>query len=143
MRLKQENAVQYMLAGYATVTFLNTQTGNQFTFVIKRKRIGSQYQNFWYVNTGWKVWAGSIDNHKRFHGNVEIAHNQEVKTFDWMWRHIQNLTVPDHVHILHDGNCSACRRKLTDAISIYLGLGPTCCKRLGIPFKIPENVQNS
>lgn len=51
-----------------------------------------------------------------------------VNAFFWVLKRADKL--PPKVHILHDGKCSMCRRKLTDAKSLMCGIGPSCRKKL-------------
>ena len=53
-----------------------------------------------------------------------------VDALFWVLRHADNM--PKRVHVLHNGRCSVCGRKLTDAESLMSGVGPTCRKRIGI-----------
>ena len=55
---------------------------------------------------------------------------QAVNALLWVLRYSENI--PPVVHIYHHGKCSVCGRKLTDAMSLRCGIGPTCRKRVGV-----------
>jgi Family of unknown function (DUF6011) len=38
--------------------------------------------------------------------------------------------LPDTTVVYHHGKCGACGRDLTDPLSMYIGIGPTCRKRM-------------
>lgn len=55
---------------------------------------------------------------------------QAVNALLWVLKYSENI--PPVVHIYHHGKCSVCGRKLTDAMSLRCGIGPTCRKRVGV-----------
>lgn len=59
---------------------------------------------------------------------VSDYNEKSINALLWVLRHASNL--PPNVHIYHHGKCSVCGRKLTDAMSLRCGIGPTCLKRL-------------
>ena len=64
---------------------------------------------------------------------VPSTRDKAVIVFKWCWGNILKQTIPDTLHILYDGICGKCHRRLTDAISLEIGIGPECRKVLGIP----------
>ena len=59
----------------------------------------------------------------------DIATNEHaIKGLLYVLSHENSLS--NKVHIFHHGRCSVCGRKLTDAISLQCGIGPTCRKRV-------------
>jgi len=133
-RITQDKAYNYLLSGKATVTFHNTLTDGQFTFTINQKTVGTPKVTLgiWYVYHA-NVYIGFI------RGDVFILHNvipsnkqEAVKAIKWCWGNIIKQTIPDTLHILHDGTCGKCHRRLTDAESIEYGLGKVCREALGI-----------
>ncbi len=128
-RIEQQHAVRYILGGRAEVVFKNVDTGNQFRYHIKEAR-----DNFWFVNldVGNKTapaYIGYITNFY-FKMNMNCEFEQGMKTFGYVWRQLNTLTLPDNIHIYHTGVCSVCHRKLTDADSIIIGMGPICACKL-------------
>lgn len=125
MRIEQQYAKRYLLSGKAHATFHNTRSGNQLHFLV-RNRLKDGHAVF-YKGTDY---IGVIHDDKfypvrNYHGGI-----QPIKVFDYIWRHILTQSIPDYVHILHDGRCGKCGRRLTDAESIQLGIGPECRKKL-------------
>lgn len=132
--IPQDKVVQFILAGKATVIFHNTKTGNVFKFRINKH----QHHSLWYVNSADKIinkTIGVLYSNLTFKVNdrEELADfQQHIKVWEWMWKHIMNKTVPSYIEILHTGACAACNKPLTDPLSISVGFGPECRKRLGI-----------
>lgn len=50
-----------------------------------------------------------------------------IKALGWLLNHHNCL--PNVVHVVHNGRCSRCGRKLTDPESLRTGIGPTCRKK--------------
>lgn len=46
-------------------------------------------------------------------------------------------SLPRSVQVWHQGYCARCGEPLTDPVSIHVGYGPTCSKRLGIARDLP------
>jgi len=133
-KITQDRAYNYLLSGKATVTFHNTLTDGQFTFTIKQKMVGipKTPTGIWYVYN-CSDYIGYI------RGDLFIVDTKAPSTrdkaiivFRWCWGNIIKQTIPDTLHILHDGTCGKCHRRLTDSLSLNLGIGPECRKALGI-----------
>ena len=60
---------------------------------------------------------------------IEDYNQKAINGLIWVLTHADKL--PSAVHIYHHGRCSVCGRKLTDAMSLKSGLGPTSRKRVG------------
>lgn len=134
MRIDQQRAKDFILAGKCLITFNNTDTKGQFTFVIRRgwDKLNSKPKDIWWVSINHDL-IGRIVN-ENFIGKGDVAKDrvQAREVFAWMWHRIVNLQVPNYIEMLHPGICGACGRTLTDAISIHFGIGPECRKKLGI-----------
>lgn len=59
-----------------------------------------------------------------------LFNERAIKALFWVLYHANNM--PKKVHVLHNGRCSVCGRKLTDADSLMCGVGPTCRKKVGL-----------
>lgn len=141
----KENILAFLLGGNSYFTVLNNQTGNRFTYKI-RKRKGDNPESppaYYWVS----VLVGTCNvNDYSFLGVIcytslkEISYRHSFKSqicFDapstkviaWLINAIQNKKVPDFVDILHEGRCCCCGRVLTVPESIRSGIGPECAKR--------------
>jgi hypothetical protein len=50
-----------------------------------------------------------------------------VRAFSWALRQVKNgNALPDGYNIQHEGKCCRCGRRLTDPVSIEMGIGPKC-----------------
>lgn len=142
-QLTTKDAHNYILSGRAIVTFQSLQpiktTEAQFTYRIRRKKIGSSKAPVWYVynNTDY---IGYISNDMYYapgpYLKASLVRAHAIRVFDWMWRHIIEDSVPTIYHILHHGLCGRCGRQLTDADSIRTGIGPECRKKIGLQLKL-------
>jgi len=139
-KLDSSEARAYILSGNATLTFVNADTGNRFTYKIT-KPVGAEDNCPHFV----KVLSGS-DNETAYaylgciyasgnymHGKKSsVAENaQSARTFAWIWKNVDGL--PENIEVWHEGKCLRCGRKLTVPESIESGYGPECIKR--IPYK--------
>lgn len=129
-----QNAKSFMLAGNATVTFQNTETGNRFTFKIRKPNKNTPH--FVKVLTGSNneedyTFLGTIFESENYrHGRRSRINKeaQSAKVFNWVWSHLDNL--PQQIEIHHEGRCGRCGRKLTVPESIESGFGPECINKI-------------
>jgi len=151
--ISHDKALQLMLAGKATFTIKNSDTGNRFTYKIERKRTKSIADQSNPLNAlrFIKVLTGSnnetdytyfafirILNAIDFDGNqgfeykfASKQHNinqaaQSVRAFEWTVKCLRANVLPSFIEIWHEGKCMKCGRKLTDPASIEAGVGPEC-----------------
>lgn len=138
-QLKKENLLKFILAGNATFTILNTETGGRFTYRIKQKENedGNKTPHFVSLLSGPDnesafTYFGFIRENATFiYGGRKSRISREapsVKAFEWFWRNLKNLRT---VEVWHEGRCGACGRKLTVPESIESGLGPICAGKEG------------
>lgn len=127
--LSHTKSLEFILGGNSTFTFLNTITGNRFTFRVKRKK-----DNLFYVKalTGSSEYSyiGSILNNNFRHSiksRISVD-SQSVKVFHYVFHKLINSKLDDCVQIWHDGKCGRCNRQLTVPESIESGFGPECVK---------------
>lgn len=130
-RIPQQYAEKYLLGGKARVVFFNTITNEQRRFaIIQWKGDHNKYQV--YASDFDLKSLGTITRYDTLGGvfmpskTPTEQENVLILNFNWVWKHIKTLTVPDTLHILHLGRCSVCGRRLTDAVSIERGIGPYC-----------------
>lgn len=143
-RTLKENILAFLLGGNSYFTVLNNQTGNRFTYKI-RKRKGDNPESpptyYWVSvlrgisNISDYSFLGSICyTHERIYYTHSYKSQMSsdapsVKVITWLINAIQNKKVPDFVDILHEGRCCCCGRVLTVPESIRSGIGPECAKR--------------
>ena len=130
-KLNHTDAITFITAGNATFTFLNTESGNRFTFNLKKSKDGSI--SFLKVLTGsdW-TYVGFITNNKYVHSKKSKISDsdQSVKVFKYVFNKLISGTLQDFIEIWHEGKCGKCNRKLTVPSSIVSGIGPECVKKL-------------
>jgi hypothetical protein len=134
-QIPNTQARQSVVAGNATLTFRNSETGNRFTFkVVKPDRKDPNCPHFVKVLTGSDnendfTFLGTIftDGNYRHGRKSRITRDaQSAKVFEWIWRNIDDL--PEILEVWHEGRCLRCGRKLTVPESIESGYGPECIK---------------
>lgn len=127
-KLKHTDALSYILGGKSTFTFLNTKTENRFTFKVKKHKSDDIY--FISVLTGPDAYTfiGTISDSKYRHSRKSKISNdaQSVRVFAYVFNKLLSSNLPDFIEIWHSGACGRCGKKLTDPISIEIGLGPFC-----------------
>jgi len=131
-KLKNTDALKFIFAGKSIVTFLNTKTGNRFTFKTKAAKDSNMF--FVSVLNGPENWAyiGTCIEGKFRHGrksNISVD-AQSVKVFDFVLAKLVLGTLPEFVEVWHEGHCGKCGKRLTVTSSIENGLGPECIKTL-------------
>ena len=142
------DALRYMQAGKATVTFKSCKTGTRFTYRISAPRDDegkidvssdmrfvallngsdneSSYQYFGFLRRG--VFFFGKREKVRVSANAPSA-----RAFKWVWKQLQSGRNPGSVmEIWHEGHCGKCGRKLTVPESIRSGIGPECAARMGL-----------
>lgn len=130
--LQNGSALNFILAGNATVTFLNTQTQNRFTFKVSKSKDNDIH--FISVLTGPDTYTflGSI-----FNGNFKSSKkstisesSQSFQVFNFVFNRLKTKNLPDVIEIYHEGKCGRCGRALTVPESIVSGFGPECVKKI-------------
>ena len=131
-KLKNSDALKFIFAGKSIVTFLNTKTGNRFTFKTKAAKDSNMF--FVSVLNGPENWTyiGTCIEGKFRHGRKSSisADVQSVKVFDFVLAKLVAGTLPEFVEVWHEGHCGKCGKRLTVPSSIENGLGPECIKTL-------------
>lgn len=133
-KLNIDSAMDFIFAGKAFVTFNNTQSGNRFTFKIKKDK---KNDSLFYVsvlngpnNVKDYLYIGAI-----FNGTFKITPNSRVKAdapsfkvFQYVLNCLKNKNLQEFIHVYHNGRCGRCGDMLTVPESIIRGLGPVCAK---------------
>lgn len=132
-----KEALKFMFAGKSVVTFLNSQTGNRFTFKIK----ACKNSNIFFVSvlTGPDTYSyiGTCIEGIYKHGKKSNISTdaQSVKVFEYMLNRLKIGNLQSFLEVWHEGHCGKCGRRLTVPSSILNGLGPECIKRLTLSDK--------
>lgn len=132
------NPLAFIKAGKAIFTVKNEETGNRFTFCVRKL----DDKPFWFVSvlsgtdneTSYSYMGSMKDNMKLFptKRSAVTPDAKAWKTFSWRMAHISNL--PSNVHIYHEGKCGRCGRTLTVPESIESGFGKECLSKINFPL---------
>jgi hypothetical protein len=128
---KIDNPIEFIKAGKAIFTVRNEDTGNRFTYKVKKlddKKIwfvsvlngSDNYTNYRYIGTIFG------DNFRHTKNSKVSKDAVSFLAFDWVINRLQKNTLPDNVTIHHEGRCGRCGRRLTVPESIESGYGPEC-----------------
>jgi len=135
-QLPAKKALDFILAGKATVTLVSKATGTRFTYRVNRPNDTSPH--FVRLLTGadnrnsYSYMGRIADGTRYIHdkrnqaGNVASA---SAKGFKWVLYKLiarEFDFVDDKVEIWHSGKCGRCGRTLTVPESIESGIGPVC-----------------
>ena len=130
--LKNDTALDFILAGNATVTFLNTQSKNRFTFKVSKPKDSDIH--FVSVLTGPDTYTflGSIFNNNLKHSKKSSISEsaQSFQVFKFVFERLKTKNLPEVIEIYHEGKCGRCGRQLTVPDSIVSGFGPECVKKI-------------
>ena len=136
------DALRYMLAGNATVTFKSQKTGDRRTFKIRKNKPSERFPNpeGFFVsflngpdNESDYLYLGMISGTLEFRlTNASRAGADSVvyKAFKYVWDKLQCTEDVPGVEIWHSGKCGRCGRTLTVPESIESGIGPECASKL-------------
>ena len=127
----------FVLAGDALFTLENVDTGNHYTYrVRKSERTRSEYRfvsvlhrpenadakDYSYI--GMIAGASHLTRTKAVHISPDA---QSVKAFNWFWELVRaGKPLPQQVQFWHAGRCARCGRVLSVPSSIASGVGPEC-----------------
>jgi Family of unknown function (DUF6011) len=145
-----KEAVDFILAGNATFTIRSKESGERFTFRVKKpkKKVDSPYgagdqpsnPTIYFIEllTGSSNetdygYLGFIRNGQYIHGGIKARITVRAKShlaFVWVWDRLANDRIPSNIEIWHEGRCGRCGRKLTVPSSIASGLGPECAGKM-------------
>lgn len=139
---ERKRQLEFLLAGKAVFTIENTETGNRFTYKVKKKDNVDHWENLYFVsvltgpdNSSDYTYIGTIFGGKEFRETKKSAASASApsfKVFKWLWSVLGNGGggLPEKVKFWHEGRCCRCGRTLTVPESIERGVGPECASRL-------------
>jgi hypothetical protein len=137
--LSNEDAKSFLLAGKCIATFLNSESGNRYTYKISKKKNSERDIYFVKVLTGGDnnsdyTFFGSIYNNQfKWSQKSSIKEDaNSVKVFNYVFSKLFQNKLDNRIQIWHEGLCGRCGRKLTVPESILNGIGPECAKKLKI-----------
>jgi hypothetical protein len=131
-------ALQYMLAGKATVSLKSAKSGDHLTYRVTKPKPSLSKPNgpshFVKVRTGNDfAYLGFIGKDGAFvHGKKADlpADSLQAKAFRWAVDQLRAKQLPDKLEVWHEGRCGRCNRPLTDPASIASGIGPDCASKM-------------
>lgn len=135
-----ERVKDFLFGGNACFTLLQEGTGCKKSVSVRYRIVQSKdNKNMYFVYTnpiGEKelkyhgyIFKGSFKKAKNLKFNPASYNEKAIIALQWLLVKGDNL--PRIVHVLHDGKCSRCGRKLKDVESLRCGLGPECRKKVG------------
>lgn len=127
------HALEFTLAGRATLTLVSVKTGVRYTFRI-RKGDDDSSPHFVGVltgpdNTSSFRYLGVIFDSSKFVVTRKSTFSRTsppATAFAYFLRNVLTGVIPAQLEVWHEGRCGRCNRKLTVPASIARGLGPTC-----------------
>lgn len=131
-KLNNTEALKFIFSGKSTVTFLNTDTGNRFTFKVKQAKDSNLF--FASVLNGPENYAyiGTVIEGNYRHGKKALISKdaQSVRVFEYVINKLKSNNLTELIEVWHEGTCGKCGRPLTVPSSILTGIGPSCAKKL-------------
>jgi|LakMenEpi03Aug12_release.lakeMendotaPanAssembly.Ray.scaffolds.fasta_scaffold344257_2 hypothetical protein len=148
--LKHHLALDFIFAGKAFVTFLNTRTENRFTYKVSKHKT----KNLFYINvlTSPDVYTYvgfvGIDGKFRISPKSRISGDaQSIRVFDYVVTNLRRIVssesclpdgtvipavtnLPNFVEVYHSGRCGKCGKRLTVPESVLTGFGPDCFRSI-------------
>lgn len=152
------SALDYMLAGNATVTLVSKKTGARFTYKIskpteetenggKRRSHDAQIAFVSLLNgpdnTSDYMYLGLINlERNEFFLTKKSSAGPDapsVRGFQYAFGNLARKSrLPEDVEIWHEGYCGRCGRELTVPSSIAAGIGPECAKHFGLHMDVED-----
>jgi hypothetical protein len=127
-KLNNSEALNFILAGNSTSTFLNRETDNRFTYKVKKSKDSDLFFVSVLTSPDVYTYVGYITNDFKLGKKSKISKDaQSVKVFNYIFRKLKSGNLPEQIEIWHNGKCA---RKLTVPSSIDTGIGPECFKNL-------------
>jgi hypothetical protein len=128
-----KTALDYLLAGRATVTLRSAKTGIHYTFNVDR---APRSETRWFVSVlvspEHYEYLGTIDALPqpsfRLTKKSPSVEYTPAKAFSFAFAWLLNGRIPEGLEIRHEGSCGRCGRQLTHPESIDRGFGPECVK---------------
>lgn len=135
-QLSSDTFANYMYAGNATFTVLNTRTGARMTFKVRQSKRNKSafyvYANLLGDGDKGYVQLGSIYHKHKFYISKECPETMDsvaVRAVLFLIKNAAQISNFPHVEVYHENHCGRCGRKLTTPASIISGMGPECARR--------------
>lgn len=129
-KLNNKDAMNFILAGNSIVTFLNPESGNRFTYKIKKAKDNDLFFVSVLTSPDVHTYIGYILKDFRLGKKSKVSKSaQSVKVFNYVFKKLKSNNL-DKVEVWHNGKCGKCARRLTVPSSIETGIGPECFKKL-------------
>ena len=125
--LRGQQLRDFVFAGNALFTILNTTSGNYVTFKVKKHK----KDDVWFVTTlgqyGSYTFIGTCFSDKKFVYSKDSETDQSAVVLKWfLTNFFNNQNNYEEVKVYHHGRCGACAKVLTTPTSIREGIGPVC-----------------
>lgn len=127
-----KQALKFMFAGKSVFTFINTKTGNRFTYKIKSAKNSNIFFVSVLTNPDVYSYIGICVEGNYNHGKKSNISKdaQSVKVFEYILNKLKSDNLPEFLEVWHEGFCGKCGKRLTVPSSILTGIGPDCIKKL-------------
>lgn len=127
-----KQALKFMFAGKSVFTFINTKTGNRFTYKIKNAKNSNIFFVSVLTNPDVYSYIGICVEGNYNHGKKSNISKdaQSVKVFEYILNKLKSDNLPEFLEVWHEGFCGKCGKRLTVPSSILTGIGPDCIKKL-------------
>jgi hypothetical protein len=133
-----KSVLSFILAGNSTTTFRSAKTGTHYTYRVRlgEKRNPTDPDTFFVKlltgpdNESAYTYIGMIRNgvFTTTRATKLPKDSVPIKTFTWVFAHLQKNVIPVALEVWHEGRCGRCGRKLTVPESIASGFGPECAQ---------------
>lgn len=137
-------ALTFLTAGKATMTVQSQKTGKHLTYRVNQMK--NSYNGKPIVDKFFVSILNGADNEHSY-AYLGILNGSEglkltakskagedavsVKGFRYVYANLMQGKLPQDAHLMHDGKCGRCGRKLTVPESLHNGIGPECIKKVG------------
>lgn len=131
--IQHNEGLTFIFAGKSYVTFLNTESGNRFTYKIEKSKSDDIYFASVLTNPGKYTFIGTFFTSKNLIHSPKSKINssaQSVKVLDYVISQLKKEKLPPIIEIYHEGRCGKCGDRLTVPLSIERGYGPSCYKMI-------------
>lgn len=140
---------QFILAGKCEFVMHNRNKGTAVQYLVERTK-DKLDPNVWFVKDRIRTTLLILIVHdkpfdisvkcqtfdllrRKEHGRFDNITKQMVSVFEWFWH--KEVIAGEHnkfFEIQHIGKCACCHRPLKDEISVTIGIGPDCRRKMGI-----------
>ena len=131
-KLNNSESLKFIFAGKSIVTFLNSETGNRFTFRIKQAKDSNLFFVSVLTSPDIYTYIGTVVGGVYTHGKKSTISKEatSVKVFSYVLSRLKENILPVIIEIWHEGRCGKCGKTLTVPASIATGIGPECARMI-------------